>query len=179
VAVGYDEEAPEKREEGRVMDDVEKKAVQEALQKLERAGRFTPDDVIEAARSKRSALHRFFDWDDKSAAHEHRIYQARKLISGVRVEITIHSRTLSTIGYVHDPRAGNNEQGYVSTIQIRKEPENLADMMTSELSRARSALERVENLADTFGMRGKIRRNIKSLSKMLDELAEGGEELTD
>lgn len=43
-------------------------------------GELRAEDVVEAARSKNSPLHAFFEWDDSAAAHHHRLAQARSLI---------------------------------------------------------------------------------------------------
>jgi hypothetical protein len=43
-------------------------------------GLLRPADVIEAARNPRSPLHTHFEWDDRVAAREYRLWQARQLI---------------------------------------------------------------------------------------------------
>ena len=43
-------------------------------------GTLSPADVVEAAAPPTSPLHRYFDWDDAHAAHEHRLFQARHLL---------------------------------------------------------------------------------------------------
>jgi len=45
----------------------------------------TPAIVVEEASPEDSPLHSHFNWDDESAAHSHRIAQARKLMSSVQV----------------------------------------------------------------------------------------------
>lgn len=44
----------------------------------------TAAEVVDAARDPKSVLHKYFDWNDKSAAHKHRVDTARRLISSVR-----------------------------------------------------------------------------------------------
>lgn len=46
----------------------------------ERDGALHPEKVVEAARDRKSPLHSHFDWNDKAAAHQHRLNQARDLI---------------------------------------------------------------------------------------------------
>ncbi|MCA9173904.1 MAG: hypothetical protein KDB14_05395 [Planctomycetales bacterium] len=48
-------------------------------------GELLPEHVVEAASRKRSPLHEVFDWDDKEAAHQWRLEQARSLIRAVVV----------------------------------------------------------------------------------------------
>jgi len=54
----------------------------------ERNGTLTPTIVVDSARSAKSPLHRYFEWDDKKAADEHRKSQARYLIACV---VTVQS----------------------------------------------------------------------------------------
>lgn len=60
----------------------------EELKKLEKEnGLLRPKDVVMAAKPANSPLHNFFDWNDTTAAQKYRIWQARKLIASVKVEI--------------------------------------------------------------------------------------------
>lgn len=43
-------------------------------------GVLQPEDVVSAARDKKSPLHSRFEWDDNEAARNYRIWQARQLI---------------------------------------------------------------------------------------------------
>jgi hypothetical protein len=58
-----------------------KDIVLETLKSLVRDGRILPEDVVEAASEVSSPIHNNFEWDDTKAAHEHRIWQARQLIT--------------------------------------------------------------------------------------------------
>lgn len=60
----------------------------EALAKITdaNAGRLMPETVVNAARDTKSPLHAHFEWNDKVAAHAHRLDQARNLIRMIRVE---------------------------------------------------------------------------------------------
>lgn len=62
-------------------------AVATHLEKIanKNAGDLRPEAVVEAARTKRSPLHEFFEWDDSTAAHEYRLDQARHLIRSIEV----------------------------------------------------------------------------------------------
>lgn len=62
------------------------KEVKEALTSLETEGSLTPQAVVESARSEKSPLHNFFDWDDESAGGKYRLEQARSLIQSYTVE---------------------------------------------------------------------------------------------
>ena len=49
-------------------------------------GTITPTHVVDYAEAKDSPLHRYFEWNDKKAADQHRLQQARQLIASVTVE---------------------------------------------------------------------------------------------
>ena len=61
--------------------------VEVALDELNQAhGHLTPDLVVQAAQYEQSPIHSIFEWDDGKAAHQHRLWQARRLIRSVRIE---------------------------------------------------------------------------------------------
>jgi hypothetical protein len=59
----------------------------EALETIraENGGQLHPQAVVQGARSSKSLLHRYFEWDDAKAAEQHRLDQARALIRSIRV----------------------------------------------------------------------------------------------
>lgn len=65
------------------------------------SGELTPEDVLQDAKSKKSPLHSFFEWDDGEAAHQHRLQQARGLIRSV---VAI---------YTHPDRPATKQRAYV------------------------------------------------------------------
>jgi hypothetical protein len=121
------------------------KAVAEIKAIESRAGRLTPEQVIEAAEPEGSALHACFDWDDTEAARKWRMEQAREIIRSVRIEVVIEERTLRTVGYVHDPTKDQNVAGYVATLKMRK-PDAPA-VMRAELAAVSGRLERAVGIA--------------------------------
>lgn len=58
-----------------------KDIVLETLQGLVKNGQIKPEDVVEVARDENSPIHNNFEWDDTKAAQEHRLWQARQLIT--------------------------------------------------------------------------------------------------
>jgi hypothetical protein len=48
-------------------------------------GSITPEMVLEEAKPKTSVLHNCFEWDDTEAGRKYRLWQARNLITSVRV----------------------------------------------------------------------------------------------
>lgn len=50
------------------------------------SGHLVPKAVVEAARDKKSPLHKHFEWDNQIAADKFRLDQARSLIRSIHVE---------------------------------------------------------------------------------------------
>ena len=60
--------------------------VKEQLQAIYDAeGDLTPTLVLDQARSEGSPLHKYFEWNDSVAAEKHRLGQAQRLITTVKV----------------------------------------------------------------------------------------------
>lgn len=49
-------------------------------------GHLTPEAIVDTAKAKTHILHRHFEWDDKLAAHQYRLDQARDLVQSIHVE---------------------------------------------------------------------------------------------
>lgn len=98
------------------------------------------------------------------AAHQFRLDQARALIRSVMVQVTTENRTVSTVHYVRDPAAGD-EQGYVSVDRLRSEPENALALIRLEFARAETCLRRAEDLADALGCKAEVAGVSKKLAR--------------
>lgn len=145
-----------------------------AVQALEdRFGRVTPEKLIEAARDKKHPLHDDFEWDDKKAAHQHRLYLARDIIASVRVMITHSTKTISSVGYVRDPNAAPSEQGYVNVSRLRSEKDNAIDAVLSEVSRIQSLLERARELAIGLDLEDEFEAAMSAASNLENRLRRG------
>jgi len=72
------------------LDDADPQIIGEELSKISLAvkGHLKPKNVVEAASNRRNVLHKFFEWDDKLAAHGYRIDQARILIRAITIQDT-------------------------------------------------------------------------------------------
>lgn len=73
----------------------------ESLQRRDPNGATNAEAVVAEARRRASPLHPLFDWDDATAAHEHRLSTARKVLASiivVRAEIgPVRSQALVSI----------------------------------------------------------------------------------
>jgi hypothetical protein len=62
-----------------------------AMKELDRIeadyGSLTPENLLDASRSKKSVFYKLFLWDDEKAAIQYRLQQARNIINNVEVVI--------------------------------------------------------------------------------------------
>ena len=77
--------------------------------------------VVQAARSNRSPLHRYFEWDDRKAAHQHRLEQARKLLRSIEVVVD-DAPPVRAFLTVEEPAEGLSD--YRSTVTIMQDEED-------------------------------------------------------
>ena len=120
-------------------------AVQELKDIENRAGKLTPEQVVNAAADEASALHACFTWDDSEAAAKWRLDEAREIIRSVRIETVIEERTIRSVAYVHDPGQDQNEAGYISMLKVRK-PDAVA-VVKAELNAIAALCERAIGIA--------------------------------
>lgn len=107
--------------------DIVKKEL-EAIEKQD--GKISAQAVVERARPENSALHKFFDWNDETAAEKHRLAQARHIINMVVVEIKNKDKqSLVTRAYVEV----DNRTGYRSLSVVVKSPSLRSQLLTQAL----------------------------------------------
>lgn len=72
----------------RVSIDAEKAGRELENIRVTNGGELLAPDVVERARSANSALHEHFEWDDATAAEQHRLAQAGELIRSITVDVS-------------------------------------------------------------------------------------------
>ena len=98
-----------------------------------------PVEVVEEARPKRAPLHPAFEWDDKSAAQEHRLWQARNLIRAVHVIDEKGNDTGSA--FVHVTIYEDDEEEEQRVYRDVREVVVSADLFTSAVGELQQKLE--------------------------------------
>lgn len=73
--------------EGTRFSDADAKVIQSVLIERFPSGEFSAKEILEVARSNRSPIHKYFNWDDTDAAEKYRLIQAQKMIQCLVVEI--------------------------------------------------------------------------------------------
>lgn len=131
-----------------------KKQVAERLEVIreKNGGVLTPEAVVADAKSAKSPLNKLFTWDDKEAAHQHRLMVARTIIRSVKVEVKTETKILSVPMYVRDPKRASDEQGYASTVELKNDREVATEALAYEFKRAIAVMERAVNIAEGLEM---------------------------
>jgi len=88
-----------KASEGAGFTDEKAKIYGEEIKKLGKG--VTPQEVVDAARKKRSPLHEMFEWDDDEASRKWRVQQARHLIGHIEIIIDLPNGKQSPIRAFH------------------------------------------------------------------------------
>lgn len=136
-------------------------------------GRITPDDVVEAAKDPSSTGHKWFPWDDKAAAHQHRLDLARAMLS---LRVTVRSAAgvaVSVPIFVRDPARPPSVQGYIATDKVVAGDYRVA-VMDLELSRVEGLLSRVEDIAVAFDLVDDVREVLARVNSLRARVQEAG-----
>ena len=146
---------------------MDRKTIADALAVIEsKAGRLTPDAVIEAARPKDSVLHNCFTWDKTEAAAKQLLYEARSLIRSVRVTTVVKDRVFRTIAYVRDPSVAANDQGYISVAKLRTDADMAREVLLEEFGRAASAMRRALEVSEAVNLRDEVQRFVRDIQTL-------------
>lgn len=126
-------------------------------------GRMTPDKIIDLAKSKKSIIHKYFEWDDTSAAHMYRMEQARHMIRAIYVEI--QGQTVRAYENVHIKDVGQVYQDIGTILDIPDLSKQIVESALKELLFWKQKYETYKILAPIVGSINKNERRIKSWLK--------------
>lgn len=143
----------------------ERAAIHSELKQLADESRLTPQAVVEQARNPTSILHAFFQWDDQKAAQQHRLDQARRLISSFEIVVISHRKEYRVQEFVEDPRK-ERQQGYVAITSIVDDKQVARNFIERELAVAATYVEKCTTYAELVGLRKQVeglRQDIEGL----------------
>lgn len=105
------------------------KLIEEELEEIAQAhgGVLYPADVVEYAKDENTALHSQFDWDDETASHKYRLWQARYIIH-MRVTVIEEAKTETRmfVSLKSDRIAGG---GYRYTVDVMSDHERRKELL--------------------------------------------------
>ncbi len=146
----------------------------QAIKELEdQYGRVSAEQLVEAARDRKHALHNDFDWNDRQAAHKQRLHTARVIIASVRVVTKDTTRTITSPSYVRDPGRASDEQGYISVVKLRDDGDAAYEALLYETTRLQSQLERCREIAAALNLQDELKAVVDSVMMLSARLRKG------
>ena len=108
--------------------------VLEYFKRLEtQTGEVNPRQVLTEAEDPKHFLHRYFDWNDTTAAEKHRLQQAAHLIRSVQVEVVRQQETREPIRAIVSIRRDGNRL-YQTAERAWSEPHGRAQIVQQALN---------------------------------------------
>ena len=120
-------------------------------------GLLTPGAVVEAARAPKSALHSSFTWDNSTAAHEYRLWQARQLLR-VTVEYLPSVKRDVRVFVSLTPDREQDDGGYRTTVDVLMEKDHRSQLLTDALAELAYFQKKYEMLTELAGVWREIRK---------------------
>lgn len=120
--------------------------LEELLAIRDENGLITPEAVLARATDPASALHGSFEWNDREAANQYRLEQARALVRSYKVkipELNVEIRRFTSI-------ETSNGRGYDETTRVLENDflrRQLLDRLTAELKAIESRYAKVSDAA--------------------------------
>jgi hypothetical protein len=115
------------------------------IQAADENGLLHPSAVVAWARANTaSALHRLIEWDDRTAADSHRLWQVRQII---QLHIVAEDGTPQAVSLTIDRRSGGGYRKISDVLQAPDLREVMLNDALDELERVRTKYERVTELA--------------------------------
>ena len=120
--------------------------------KAKKGGEVFASDIVDAAKSKRSPLHREFEWDDTKAASLYRCEQARLMLRSIEVVYKEMPSTPVRSYNVVTSATSNEETGkkkcYKSTEDILSDPELRMELLSTAFAELRRFQRRFHGLQE-------------------------------
>ena len=117
-------------------------------------GLLKPNDVIDFAKNEKTELHDHFEWNNKKAGYEHRLWQARQLIVRVTVEIPEkEEETIQVQAYFSLKEDREKGGGYRYTVDVMSDKERrkqLLDQALQEFEYFQNKYKMLDELSDLF-----------------------------
>lgn len=121
------------------------------LKRLEETRGLTAENVVRAAKSPKSVLHKHFEWDDKKAGAEYRLSQARQLIDAVVVSFVEGDQVSEPVrAFVATGPSQARYQFVITALANQESREALLKAAFSELAAFSRKYKHLNELAEVF-----------------------------
>lgn len=143
------------------------------LIRQQNGGILRPSDVVEFARNPDTALHSKFTWDDTTAAHQYRLWQAREII---RVVVTVPDRATEPMRVYVSLTDDRQEDGggYRTLTEVMRKKDMRAALLSQahdDMDRFQTKYRQIEELAGVMTAMRTARRLTASASHGVASLA--------
>ena len=120
---------------------------------LDELGTFDPEAIVEAARSVKSALHPYFEWNPGKAHHQYLIWRARNLVRSIEVEIVgvDNSYTTKAFHSVVIDSGETRERQYMSVDTVARNRDLTQQVLETALRDLERFQERHKQWQSVFG----------------------------
>jgi len=110
-------------------------------------GVLRPQNVVDFARNRRTALHSKFCWDNTEAGKKYRLWQARQLIS---ITITVETPDVPSHRVYVSMRRDRQlpDGGYRSTVEVLSEDESRRQLLNEAMAEFQSMKRRYGHLKE-------------------------------
>lgn len=161
-----------KQKEKQMSVNISKAATAELLD-IKARGVWTPQGVLDQARSPNSALNKYFEWNESKAALKYNLEIARSMISQIRIERPVMDRgvvkNIKVPVLLRDSKA--KEKGNYKKIEaFVPRPRDVLDDILGNIASARGHLERALAIGLALGLGDEIRATIKQTTKLIDRV---------
>ena len=120
-------------------------------------GLLQPETVVEAARPVSSPLHSRFEWDNGSAAHQYRIWQARQLIR-VSVELLQGTKESIEVFVSLIPDRERESGGYRIMTDVLSDSQMRAQLLKDALNELEIFQDKYKRLKELVAIFSAIKR---------------------
>lgn len=128
----------------------------------ENGGILRPVDIVNRAKPADSPLHDCFEWNDRVAGHEYRLWQAREMIRYTVTIIEPGNKSMRVFVSLQDDRKQNGG-GYRVLLDVMKSPvlrEKLLQEALAELQVFQKKYRDLEELVPVFKAAKRVRRGV-------------------
>jgi len=123
------------------------KAVKELQNIKNKCGELTPEAIVQASKSRKSALHKLFEWDNEKASHQYRLQQARTIINNIEIVIVKNNKPYYVNAYEIVKSEEKREYKSIDTMSV-DEAEQVRIMVLKNIEYLQKKLSIYEDFTD-------------------------------
>jgi len=114
---------------GSPFDPKDAQKVGEYLERYFPNSNFKPEQIVEIARPPTSPIHKYFDWDDETAAKKYRLQQARRIVNALYISIenvetrafeSVYLKAIDETSYMNSETIFNSKDLWLQVVDAAK-----------------------------------------------------------